>query len=269
MPFSCRGQSSTSIVPEGLRNKSKQHNNLISLVHEGQPGTLQMSTNRQLILPFALPYLAYVAIASFFDGLLSIEVNYALRIAVVISLLAWSRRWYFSFKGPSAPGVSVAIGLAGGLVGAVIWISLLAPFTLHTETTPWSNTAFLLRLAAAGLLVPVFEELLMRGFVFRLALQWDQARKLGDKEPLQTALDDKSVNEVKAGEWSWMAVAISTAAFTSGHQIEEWPASIAFGLLMSFLWVYQKDLLSCVVAHAVTNIALACYVLLTGNWQFW
>ncbi len=151
----------------------------------------------------------------------------------------------------------------------MIWISLLAPFILHTEKTPWSSTAFLLRLTAAGLLVPVFEELLMRGFVFRLALQWDQARKLGDREPLQTALDDKSVNEVKAGEWSWMAVAISTAAFTSGHQIEEWPASIAFGLLMSFLWVYQKDLLSCVIAQTVTNIALACYVLLTGNWQFW
>jgi hypothetical protein len=52
---------------------------------------------------------------------------------------AWSRRWYFSFKGPSAPGVSVAIGLAGGLVGAVTWISLLAPFIEKTETTPWSS----------------------------------------------------------------------------------------------------------------------------------
>lgn len=246
-----------------------QHTSLISLVHEGNQGTLQMSTNRQLILPYALPYFAYVAIASFFDGLLSIEANYALRIVVVVSLLAWSRRWYFSLKGPSAPGFSFAFGLAGGLVGGVIWIGLLAPFIEHSEATPWSNTAFLLRLAAAGLLVPVFEELLMRGFVFRVALQWDQAKKLGDMEPLQTVLDNESINEVKAGEWSWLAVAISTAAFTLGHHIEEWPASIAFGLLMSFLWIYRKDLLTCVVAHAVTNITLACYILLTGNWNFW
>lgn len=80
-----------------------------------------------------------------------------------------------------------------------------------------------------------------------LALQWDQARKRGDREALQTALDGQSINDVKAGEWPW-------------------PAAIAFGLLMSFLWAYRKDLLSCIVAHAVTNITLACYVLLTGNW---
>lgn len=228
-----------------------------------------MPTNRQLILPYAVPYLAYVAIASFFGGLLSIEVNYALRFVVVVVLLAWSRRWYCSLNGPGTAGVSIAIGLAAGLVGAVLWISLLVPFVEHREIYPWSNGSFLLRLASSGLLVPVFEELMMRGFIFRLALQWDQARKKGDKDPLQTALDDRSINEVKAGDWSWLAIAISTAAFTSGHHIEEWPASIAFGLLMSLLWVFRKDLLSCIVAHAVTNVALACYVLMTGNWHLW
>lgn len=228
-----------------------------------------MFTNRQLIAPYALPYLAYVAIASFFDQILSVEVNYGLRILVVFSLLIWARGWYFSLNGPNSPSASIAMGLAAGLVGGGIWIGLLGPFVEHTVSTPWSNTAFLLRLVAAGLLVPVFEELLMRGFVFRLALQWDQARKIGDREALLTALDDKSVNEVQDGDWSWVAVAISTAAFASGHHIEEWLAAIAFGLLMSFLWVYQKDLLSCVVAHAVTNIVLACYVLLTGSWKFW
>jgi uncharacterized protein len=228
-----------------------------------------MPTNRQLIFPYAIPYLAYVAIASFFDGLLSIEVNYALRFVVVVLLLAWSRRWYCSLSGPGAPGASVAYGLAVGLVGAAIWIGLLAPFVENKEITPWSNSSFLLRLVSAGLLVPVFEELMMRGFVFRLALQWDQERKTGNREPLQTALDDRSINEVKAGDWSWLAVAISTAVFTSGHHIKEWPASIAFGLLMSFLWVYRKDLLSCIVAHAVTNVTLACYVLWTGSWHLW
>ncbi len=228
-----------------------------------------MLTNRQLIFPYAIPYLAYVAIASLFDGLLSTEVNYALRFVVVIFLLAWSRRWYCSVNGPGSLGISVVIGLAAGLVGAVLWIGLLAPFVDYTEVSPWSGASFLLRMAAAGLLVPVFEELMMRGFVFRLALQWDQARKRGDREPLQTALDGQSINDVKAGEWTWLAVAISTAVFTSGHSLKEWPAAIAFGLLMSFLWGYRKDLLSCIVAHAVTNITLACYVLLTGNWQFW
>ncbi len=236
---------------------------------ERYPDTRQISTNRQLILPYALPYLAYVAIASLLDELLSLEVNYALRIGVVALLLLWAKRWYCSLRGPGRPGVSVAIGLAAGLVGAALWIGLLTPFVEPGEATPWSGASFLLRLAAAGLLVPLFEELMMRGFIFRLALQWDQARQRGDREPLQTALDDRSVNTVRPGDWSWLAVAISTAAFASGHLIAEWPAAIAFGLLMSGLWIYRKDLLTCIVAHAVTNITLAGYVLLTGCWYLW
>lgn len=228
-----------------------------------------MPVNRQLLLPYAIPYLAYVAIASLPGDLVAPEANYALRFVVVVVLLAWARRWYCPLRGPQAPGISVVVGLAAGLVGAVLWIGLLAPFVQQRPLAPWSNASFVLRLAAAGLLVPVFEELLMRGFIFRLALQWDQARRQGDRQALQTALDDRSVNAVRPGEWSWLAVAISTAAFTAGHHLQEWQAAIAFGLLMSFLWVYRKDLLSCIVAHAVTNVTLAGYVVLTGSWHLW
>ena len=228
-----------------------------------------MLVNRQLILPYAVPYLAYVAIASLLGDLVAPEVNYGLRVVVVVLLLAWARRWYCSLRGPRAPALSIAVGLAAGLVGAVLWIGLLTPFVDQRPTAPWSTGSFVLRLAAAGLLVPVFEELLMRGFIFRLALQWDQARRQGDRQALQTALDERSVNEVRPGEWSWPAIAISTAAFTSGHHLQEWPAAIAFGLLMSFLWICRKDLLSCIVAHAVTNVSLAGYVVLTGSWHLW
>ena len=74
---------------------------------------------------------------------------------------------------------------------------------------------------------------------------------------------------VGPGAWSWPAVAISTAAFTSGHHLHEWPAAMAFGSLMAWLWILRKDLIACIVAHSVTNIALAFYVLKTGNWHFW
>ena len=93
----------------------------------------------------------------------------------------------------------------------------------------------MLRLIAAGLLVPELEEVLMRGFIFRLALQWWEARKNKDEAPLQTALEERTVNDVLPGAWSWAAVIISTVAFTSGHNVYEWPASIAYGLLMLLL----------------------------------
>lgn len=38
---------------------------------------------------------------------------------------------------------------------------------------------------------------------------------------------------------------------------------------MAWLWVSMKDLVACITAHAVTNIALILFVYLTGNWHYW
>ncbi len=227
-----------------------------------------MLTNRQLILPYMAPYLAYVAIASLPGEILSREVNYALRLVVVFALLVWAKRWYCALTGPGSPFVSVLWGIAAGVVGTGLWIVLLAPFVPAKAGSDWSGPAFALRMVAAGFLVPVFEELMMRGYVFRVALQWGQERQKGG-QALQAALDQRSLEEVGAGEWSWTAVGISTLVFAAGHGMPEWPASIAYGLLMCALWVRRKDLVSCIAAHATTNITLAAYVWTSGNWQYW
>ncbi len=231
--------------------------------------TQKMIPNRRLILPYSVPYLAYVFIASFFESYISIEANYILRITVVTVLIVWAWRWYFPIKGPKSPLVSVAFGIVAGFLGAFIWIFLLSPFVHLKDNQPWSNSAFILRLLSAGFLVPVFEEILMRGFILRFSLQWDNARKNDEDKPLRIALDERSINNVVPGAWSWLAVAISTVVFTSGHHLHEWPAAMAFGSLMAWLWIRRKDLIACIVAHSVTNIALAFYVLKTGNWNFW
>lgn len=228
-----------------------------------------MISNRKLILPYAAPYLAYVIIASAFGSVFPIEINYLLRIIAVVVLLLWAWKWYMDITGPKSIYLSIVIGVAAGLLGALLWIVLLAPFVDSSAADPWSTTAFVLRLFSAGLLVPIFEEILMRGYIFRLAYQWEQERKKGNDQPLPTALDDKSVLEVPPGAWSWMAVTLSTLVFASGHQISEWPAAIAYGLLMSILWITRKDLLSCIVAHSITNIVLALYVLKSGKWYLW
>ena len=41
------------------------------------------------------------------------------------------------------------------------------------------------------------------------------------------------------------------------------------GSLMCAQWAWRRDLLSCIVAHATTNIVLAIYVWKGGNWQDW
>ncbi len=229
----------------------------------------KMNPNRSLIVPYFAPFFAYVSIASIPASYISIEVNYILRIIIVTLLLVWAWRWYIPIRGPQSPLVSIGFGIGAGLLGAFIWIVFLSPFVQLKDNQPWSGSAFILRLLSAGFLVPVFEEILMRGFILRFALQWDDARKKRKNEPLHVAMDDRSINNVAPGAWSWAAVVISTAAFTFGHHLQEWPASIAFGALMAWLWIFRKDLIACIVAHSVTNIALALYVFKTGNWNFW
>ena len=228
-----------------------------------------MITNRQLILPYAAPYLTYVGIASIPEAVLPMEISYPLRIVVVSLLLAWGWRWYCPIRGPRSRVGSMSLGAIAGLVGFALWVGLLRPFTSPVDSSPWSVTAFIFRLLSAGLVVPLFEELMMRGFVLRLALQWDRLRKTGASAPLQQTLDEHSINEIAPGAWSWAAVLISTLAFTSGHSVAEWPAAIVYGLLMAFLWIKRQDLVACITAHAVTNITLALFVYTTGSWQYW
>lgn len=228
-----------------------------------------MIVNRQLILPYAAPFMVYVLFASISPDHLSIEINYIMRMVICGGILIWAWKWYVPIRGPRAPFVSVVLGILAGLIGALIWIIMLLPFTDSLNNDAWPISAFTLRMVSAGFLVPVFEEMLMRGFVFRLALQWGEARKMKEDQPLASTLEEKSINNVAHGAWSWIAVIISTLVFASGHHMYEWPASIAFGLLMSFLWIYRKDLIVCIVAHAVTNISLAFYVLRTDSWYLW
>lgn len=228
-----------------------------------------MFTNKQLIVPYVAPYFAYILIASVFGDLLSIEVNYFFRIVVSGGLLLWVWKWYAPLALPGKFAGSIVWGLLAGILATVLWILLLTPFVTLSDEEAWSKSSIVLRFFAAGFLVPIFEEMLMRCYVFRVALQWDKLRRNKDPEPFYTAIHNKSIHSVAPGEWSWMAVVVSTLIFSAGHQMYEWPASIIFSLLMSCLWIYRKDLLSCIVAHGATNIILATYVVMTGNWQYW
>jgi membrane protease YdiL (CAAX protease family) len=225
-------------------------------------------SNRTLLLPYLLPYVAYVAIASVPETWLARPYNYGARIAVCALLLAilWGR--YTPLRGPRPIAGSIAVGASAGLVGAVLWIAMLQSL-VGGGGEPWSEGAFALRLLAAATVVPVFEELLMRGYVLRVAYQWDLARRAGAKDPFGDSFDRGSLDEVAPGAATPVAVGISTLVFMLGHQTVEWPAAMAYGFLMCALWIARKDLLSCVVAHSVTNVTLALYVRATGTWTLW
>lgn len=230
---------------------------------------MKQLTNRDLLLPYAIPYLAYVAIVSIGQNFFPNLVIYVLELCIVPLLLYWAWKWYVPFTGPEKMMGSVFWGIAFGIAGFLIWCVLLAPF-IDTSGEPWDFSSFILRLIAAALIVPVFEELFIRGYILRAACQWDQNRKNNQLDsPLGQTLDVDNIGDVSPGSWSVMAVVISTVAFSAGHMPSEWLAAVAYSILISILWIIRKDLLSCMVAHGITNLTLGLYVYFSGNWGFW
>ena len=112
------------------------------------------------------------------------------------------------------------------------------------------------------------EGLLMRGYVLRLLLQWQEERR-DRAEAFAEVWERRSVHEVLAGAASPLAVLGSSAVFALGHAPAAWPAAALYGLLMAGLWIVRKDLLSCVAAHATTNLCLALWVRASGHWNLW
>ena len=227
--------------------------------------------NKDLLIPYVAPYVAYVAAGSILGPFVSAEYVYVARLFIVLPLIYWAWPKYAPLcdrKNRRAILYSIVAGLFAGIAGTVIWIVLRMPFA-GDEASPWSLAGFICRLALAGFLVPIIEELLMRGYVFRLVLQWDFLRRAGAKGPFEKAFHEKSINEVAPGSWTIAAVIVSTVVFALGHETTQWPAAVAYGLLMAALWIFRKDLLSCIVAHGATNICLAGYIYQSKQWGLW
>lgn len=225
-------------------------------------------SNYSLLFTYVLPYFLYVGLVSLPEPPLPRPYAYALALAGSTAALAWGWRWYVPLRGPRSPLASVLAGLVAGLLGTALWVVVKRPF-FGSDGAAWQPAAFWLRLAASGTVVALFEELLFRGLVLRTAVQWDEARRAGSREPLAEALHDRSPQDVAPGAWTPAAVLISSAAFAAGHLPGEWPAALAYGLLMAGLWILRGDLLSCVVAHGATNVTLAFWVRSTGLWGLW
>ena len=68
------------------------------------------ATNRELLVPYALPYLLYVGAAQLV-GILGREGAYLTQIALCGAALAWARSRLGSLLGPRSAWASAAVGL--------------------------------------------------------------------------------------------------------------------------------------------------------------
>ena len=224
--------------------------------------------NRELFWVYALPYVLYVGLATVVPDAYAPTWTYVLRLLLVTPAVWWTLARVPSIRGSRTPMGSIGVGVGAGLLGAVVWVLLKAPFVTATAE-PWNDTDWGLRLVASSTLVPIFEELLMRGYILGMLVQWSLARRLAAKRAMHEVLDSFSIYDLKPGVCTWTAAIGSSVLFALGHAPSEWLASIAYGLLMVGLWVWRRDLVGCITAHATTNLVLALYVRKADAWGIW
>jgi CAAX prenyl protease-like protein len=217
------------------------------------------------VLPFAL-YLGLTQALRFFP-----DECYPALYAAVVLLVALVTGYFLKTRRLLRPHARILPAVGVGLAGVVLWVVLahlewekavsaswpewlrpgprpaFDPFArLAGPLAAWSFVAA--RLAGLALVVPVVEELFWRGFLLRWLIHPDWRSR-------------------PVGEFTPGSFAVVTLLFTLAHP--EWLAAAAYAALLNGLLYWRRDLWDCVVAHAVTNLALGVYILAAADWALW
>lgn len=205
---------------------------------------------------YIVPFLIYVAMIAL---PLPPQVLFPVRFVLVLAAILVFSRPYLSFKTSQTPA-SIGVGIAV----FVIWVApdvLFGPAYRHSWLFfggPGSslslqnehNSFFLvIRVLSSVALVPVLEELFWRGWLMR----W-----LINQEFLKVPLGTYQVGAF------WLVAVL----FASEHG-PYWDVGFLTGIIYNWWIVRTKNLADCILMHAVTNGALAAYVLAAGQWQYW
>jgi CAAX prenyl protease-like protein len=199
------------------------------------------------------PWLPYVAPFAMYTLFLAVQSPqnvvwlYPLKTIAVAMTLLWFWRQYDELR----PDFSI-LAIVVGLVAIAIWI-VVYPFYPKLGNAevfvPNGHALFIVfRVVGAVLVVPLMEELFWRAFLIRWLVNPDFKR-------------------VPIGTFTWSSFAVTVALFGLEHN--EWLAGLICGALYNWLYYKRKSVFACVVAHAVSNAALAAWVLARGDWKFW
>jgi len=122
---------------------------------------------------------------------------------------------------------------------------------LKTSIPPSELTPLMLvlRTSRAALLVPVLEELFWRGWLPR----W---------------LQDTNFNKIPLGQYTPFAFWSTAVLFALEHG-SFWEVGLLCGIIYNWWMKRTRSLGDLILVHAVTNLALSVYVIMTGRWTFW
>jgi len=184
---------------------------------------------------------------------------YPIKALLVTGLLIFFWRKYTElnfadFKDMSHTVASILLGL----LVFILWINMdwgivtfgeskgFDPSLIDDNTT--RNLLIFFRIFGAALVVPIMEELFWRSFMLRYVITAD-------------------FSSVRIGTFTLSSFLICAVLFGLEHNL--FLAGVMAGAAYSLLLYWTKSIYQCILAHAVTNLALGIYVLQTGYWQFW
>jgi CAAX prenyl protease-like protein len=99
------------------------------------------------------------------------------------------------------------------------------------------------------MMVPIAEELFLRGFLMR-------------------AVDCQDWQRLPLTQIGSAGLVAGTVYGVASHPSEAIAAAVWFSLV-TLLMVKTGKFWNCVLAHAITNLLLGVYVCMTGNWHLW
>jgi CAAX prenyl protease-like protein len=184
---------------------------------------------------------------------------YPLKALVVGGLLYLYRHQYGELSLKELKNIPVTLAVcAVGMVVFVLWIHM--DWTFAASGIPQGFNPRLLpegglqvamtifRIAGAVLVVPIMEELFWRSFLIRYVV-------------------DSDIEKVAIGTFTWLSFVVTVVLFGLEHHFIL--AGMMAGAVYNLILYKTRSLTQCVLAHAVTNLALAVYVISTGKWYYW
>jgi uncharacterized protein len=226
-------------------------------------------SDRKIFLAHVVPFVLFMlglalvqgvqTLAGKSDRLLLAEPMYWVyplqALVCAAALIFYWRNYAFGSQRP----IPLAFGI--GMMVFVIWVSPQLFFGQPKRLDGFNPDLFasapglywcvvISRFLRLVIVVPLIEEIFWRGF-------------------LQRYLIDENFQKVPFGKYTSLSFWGVALGFTFIHSMADWPAAFLTGAIYGWLAVRTKSLLAPIVAHAVTNLALGCYVMSTKQWGFW
>lgn len=179
-------------------------------------------------------------------------------VSVGLMLVLFSRKYTEVRVKDIFKASHTGLSILTGVIVFALWINMDWGFATFGNPGGYNPKAFennftgdmlvVSRIFGAVVVVPVMEEIFWRSFLIRYIISADFMK-------------------IPIGHFTWGSFILTAVLFGLEHSL--YLAGIMAGAAYNLLLYRTKSISQCIIAHAVSNLALGIYVLHTGQWQFW